>query len=86
MEMNSGTGGCWYWILQDNGVLSSNIISSCSCFSFEDNCIAGFFNTTFLYDIMLGGTKVPSVDFNKMFILLFSTTFGTVPHRYSMHP
>ena len=44
------------------------------------------FDTAYLYDIRLGGTKVLSVDFNKMFLLIFVSTFGTIPHRNSMHP
>ena len=44
------------------------------------------FNTICLYEINLGGTKVVSVHFNKIFLLLFVATFGTVPHRHSVHP
>ena len=45
-----------------------------------------FFNTACLYIIRLGGTKVLSVDLNKIFLLLFVDTFGTAPNRHSMHP
>ena len=44
------------------------------------------FNSAWLYDIRLGGTKVLSVDFNKIFVFLFVATFVTVPHRHSVHP
>ena len=44
------------------------------------------FNTACLYDIRLGGTKLLYVDFNKIFLLLFVATFGTVPHRHYVHP
>ena len=44
------------------------------------------FNTTCLYDIIFCGTKVLSVDFNKLFLLLFVNNFGTAPHRHSIHP
>ena len=46
----------------------------------------GFFNTACLYDIRLGGTKVLSVDSNKIFLLFFVATFVTVPHRPYVYP
>ena len=49
--------------------------------SFQD-----LFNYACLYDIRLGGTKLMSVDFNKIFLLLFVAIFGTVPYRRSVHP
>ena len=83
--MDSGTGGCWSWILQNIGVLASDIISGCFCASFEDDCLVGFFNTTYLYDRRLGGTKVMSADLNKIFLLLFVATFATVPNCHPMY-
>ena len=44
------------------------------------------FDTACLYDIILSGNKLLSVDFNKIFLLLFVATFGTVPCRHSVHP
>ena len=44
------------------------------------------FNTACLYDIRLRRTKVLSVNFNKIFLLLFVATFGTVPHCHYVHP
>ena len=38
------------------------------------------------YDSILVGTKVLSVYFNKIFLLLFVATFGTVPHSHFVHP
>ena len=46
----------------------------------------GFFSTVCLYEINLGGTKVMSINFNKIFLLLFVATLDTVPHRHSVHP
>ena len=36
------------------------------------------------YVLNLGGTKVLSVESNKIFLLLFVVTLGTVPHHTSM--
>ena len=43
------------------------------------------FNTTCLYDMNLGAAEVISVEFNKIFLLIFFDTFGIVPHRHSLH-
>ena len=45
-----------------------------------------FFNTTCFYDIVLGGTKVLSIDFNKILLLLFVANFDTFPYRHSVNP
>ena len=45
-----------------------------------------FFNTACLYAIIFGGTKVLPVDFNKISLLLFVSTFSTVPHHHYTHP
>ena len=79
------TGGCWSWILQNNGVLASDIIYGFSCVSFEDNYLVGFFNTACLYNIRLGGTKVVSINFNEIFLVLFIANLGTSLHRHSVH-
>ena len=73
-------------ILQSNGVLASDIIFGYFYVRFEDDCPAGFFNNTCLYDIRLIGTKVMSVYLNKIFLLIFVATFGTVQHHHSVHP
>ena len=70
----------------NNGVLASNIIYSCACVIFTVIVLLDLFHTACLYDIILGGTKLLSVDFNKIFLLLFVATFVTVPHRHSVHP
>ena len=44
------------------------------------------FDTTCVYDIKLGGTKVLSIYFNKLFILLLFSTFGNAPRHHSVHP
>ena len=44
------------------------------------------FSTTCLYGMNLGGTKVLSVDFNEIFLLLFVVTFGNFPHHHSLYP
>ena len=44
------------------------------------------FNTVRLYVMNMGGNEVPSVEFNKILLFLFVATFGTVPHRNSVHP
>ena len=43
------------------------------------------FSTTCLYDMNLGAAEVISVEFNKIFLLIFFDTFGIVPHRHSLH-
>ena len=53
---------------------------------FRVTTLMDLFNTACLYGINLGGNKVLYVDFNKIFLLLFVATFGTVPHRNSVHP
>ena len=85
-EAVSGTGGCWSWVFLNNGVLASNIIYGCVCVIFRVIVLLDLFNTTCLYDIILGGTKLLSVDFNKIFLLLFVATFVTLSHRHSVHP
>ena len=38
-----------------------------------------------LYELNLGGTELILVEFNKIFILLFVATIGTVPNCHSVH-
>ena len=45
-----------------------------------------FLSNACLYKFKLDGTGVLSVEFNKIFLLLFVTALGTVPHRNYLHP
>ena len=48
--------------------------------------LVNFLSNACLYEFYFGVTEVLFVEFNKVFILLFSATIGTVPHRHSVHP
>ena len=68
-EVKYGAGGCWFWFFL--------IIMSCPLMQFTVVPVSAFrvvilmdlFNTVCLYEINLGGTKVLSVHFNKIFLL-----------------
>ena len=42
--------------------------------------LVDFLSNACLYELNLGFTEVLSVELNKIFLLLFVATLGTVPH------
>ena len=48
--------------------------------------LVNFLSNAYLYELNLGGTEVLLVELNKIFLLLFVATIGTVPHHHSVHP
>ena len=76
------------------GYVFFKIMVSCPLMQFSVTPVSDFrmiillelFNTSCLVDINLGGTKVLSINFNKIFLLIFVATFGTIKHHHSVHP
>ena len=47
--------------------------------------LVDFLSNACLYELNLGFTEVLSVELNKIFLLLFVATIGTVTNRHSVH-
>ena len=45
-----------------------------------------FLSNACLYELNLGVTEVLSVEFNKIFLLIFVAILGNVPHRNYVNP